>query len=139
MFPVSLCSIHWCPWAQLCQSKSKVWLGFHNLGKFHISILAKQRLRLLSNLGSLVACMLNTKYYPYTDFIRIELRSHPSYTWHSIWNSRGLLDLDLRWKVGNGRSILVRNDFWLPRPSKISNKIVLEVISTLLVIWWFPI
>ncbi|GMJ04389.1 hypothetical protein HRI_004108100 [Hibiscus trionum] len=45
------------------------------------------------------------------------LGSQPSLIWRSIWSARGLIEKGIRWKVGNGRSISILNDCWLPNPS----------------------
>ncbi|GMI99219.1 hypothetical protein HRI_003591200 [Hibiscus trionum] len=106
--------IHWCTWSEL--SKLKEWggLGFRDLSKFNVALLAKQGWRLLLNPSSLVGRLLRAKYYPSTSFLKARLGHNPSLTWRSIWSARGLLELGLRWKVGNGGSISVWNDFWLP-------------------------
>ncbi|MBA0730526.1 hypothetical protein Golax_025872 [Gossypium laxum] len=44
------------------------------------------------------------------------LGSYPSYTWRSLWITRGLLEKGLGWRVGTGTSISIWNDCWLPGP-----------------------
>jgi hypothetical protein len=46
-----------------------------------------------------------------------ELGRRPSYTWRSIWNSRKLLNEGLFWRVGDGQSISIWGDKWLPKPT----------------------
>ncbi|KAK5835012.1 hypothetical protein PVK06_010694 [Gossypium arboreum] len=77
--------IHWCPWSQLCELKDDGGLGYRNLTKFNLALLAK------SDLGNL-----------------------PSYTWKSIWAVKGLLLTGLRWRVGNGHNISIEEDVWVP-------------------------
>lgn len=107
-------SMHWCSWAQLCASKGTGVMGFQNWGKFNIAMLAKQRWRLLTNPNSLVALILKAKYYSSKDFLRAEMGVNSTYTWWSIWSAQRILEVGLRWKVGDGRSISILNDCWLP-------------------------
>lgn len=40
--------------------------------------------------------------------------TRPSFAWRSIWNARQLLQAGLVWRVGNGHSIHIWGDRWLP-------------------------
>ncbi|KAL4335266.1 hypothetical protein GQ457_07G037440 [Hibiscus cannabinus] len=106
--------IHYCTWSELCNLKDSGGLGFRDLAKFNVALLAKQGWRLLHNPSSLVARLLRAKYYSASTFLQARLGSNPSLTWRSIWSARGLLELGLRWQVGAGFSISIWNDFWLP-------------------------
>ncbi|KAL0433046.1 UNVERIFIED_CONTAM: protein NO VEIN [Sesamum latifolium] len=48
---------------------------------------------------------------------KARLGSKPSFTWRSLLGTRELLVAGLRWKVGDGSSIPIRGQPWLPRPS----------------------
>ncbi|GMI81993.1 hypothetical protein HRI_001868600 [Hibiscus trionum] len=109
--------IHWCLWSDLCHLKENGGLGFRDMAKFNIALLAKQEWRLVSNPSSLVARLLRAKYFPTSDFLHASLGSTPSLTWKSIWSARGLLEKGLRYKVGSGGSISIWNDFLLPGSS----------------------
>ena len=43
------------------------------------------------------------------------LGNKSSYVWQSIWNARPLLIEGMAWRVGDGRSISIWGDQWLPR------------------------
>ena len=45
--------------------------------------------------------------------MKASLENNPSFTWRSIWSSRVLLEGGCRWKIGDGRNILVWGDSWL--------------------------
>ncbi|PIM98337.1 hypothetical protein CDL12_29184 [Handroanthus impetiginosus] len=51
---------------------------------------------------------------PDCGFFQARLGSHPTATWRGILAAKHLLQLGVRWRVGNGRSINVRTDPWLP-------------------------
>jgi hypothetical protein len=44
------------------------------------------------------------------------LGNSPSFGWRSIWHARDLLSQGLLWRVGNGQSIKIWGDRWLPSP-----------------------
>ncbi|GMI94987.1 hypothetical protein like AT4G29090 [Hibiscus trionum] len=98
-------------------------MGFRDLAKFNIALLAKQWWRLITKPGSLAARLIRAKYYPTSSFLNANLGSSPSLIWRSIWSSRKLLELGMGWRIGNGQSVLIWNDFWLPSfpPERISS------------------
>jgi hypothetical protein len=111
--------------------------------------LAKQGWRLIHHQDSLVATIMKEKYYPRTDFLEAKLSARPSFAWRSILNSRLLLQQGLIWRVGNGSSIRIWHDNWLPGPvpQKIKSSIrilhseakVCELIDTATNWWNFPL
>ncbi|KAL4302002.1 hypothetical protein GQ457_10G000840 [Hibiscus cannabinus] len=106
--------IHWCTWLRMCLPKRLGGMGFKDLSKFNVALLAKQGWRILTNPTCLLARVLKARYYPISNFMHATLGSSPSYTWRSIYSARGLLETGLGWKVGTGLDISVWNDAWLP-------------------------
>ena len=43
--------------------------------------------------------------------------NNPSFTWRSIMFAQPLVKNGLRWRLGNGESIQIWGDKWLPKPS----------------------
>ncbi|KAA3479888.1 reverse transcriptase [Gossypium australe] len=80
--------IHWCAWKDLCLLKENGGLGFRNLAKFNVALLAKQRWHLINYPNSLLA--------------------HKS-----VWAARGLLEKGVCWRVGRGDKISVWDDLWI--------------------------
>ncbi|KAH1129314.1 hypothetical protein J1N35_000692 [Gossypium stocksii] len=108
--------IHWCRWSDLCIPKSKGGLGFRELSKFNLDLLAKQGWKLIMNPNCLFARVMKAKYYPKGDFMSSGLESYPSFTWRSVWGARQLLMEGMGWRIGNVESVNIWNDKWLPRP-----------------------
>ncbi|GMI84947.1 hypothetical protein HRI_002164000 [Hibiscus trionum] len=106
--------IHWTSWNQLAYSKQEGGMGFRDLGQFNVALLAKQCWKLIKHPDSLLARVLKARYYPSTDFLHANLCSNPSYTWRSLWSARGLLETGLTWRIGNGESVNIWNDSWIP-------------------------
>jgi hypothetical protein len=109
--------VAWMSWAKLGRTKDKGGLGYRDLECFNMALLAKQGWRLIQNPQSLVARIIKDKYHPGCSFLESELGNRPSFAWRSIWNSKTLLQKGLIWRVGDGNSIKVWQDPWLPVPS----------------------
>ncbi|XP_041023932.1 uncharacterized mitochondrial protein AtMg00310-like [Juglans microcarpa x Juglans regia] len=109
--------INWISWNQMGKSKIGGGLGFRDFENFNIALLAKQGLRLLQNPNSLAAQVLQLKYFPYSDFFNAKLGSSPSFLWRSLLVVRPLLQEGAIWRIGNGNSVRIWTDKWLPTPS----------------------
>ncbi|KAL3825323.1 hypothetical protein ACJIZ3_021352 [Penstemon smallii] len=109
--------IHWARWSDMCQSKQFGGLGFRDLEAFNMALLAKQVWRLLESPDSLLGKIFKARYYPQSDVFGSRLGSNPSYTWRSIWGAKEIIEKGSRWRVGNGNSINIWGDRWLPRES----------------------
>ncbi|KAL0406176.1 UNVERIFIED_CONTAM: putative mitochondrial protein [Sesamum latifolium] len=107
--------IHWVAWAKLCTSKEEGGLGFRRLKEFNLALLAKQAWRVDLGPHSVLNAVLKHKYFPNSSFFDSRLGSSPSYTWKSLWGTRDVLAARMRWRVGDGSSILIIGHPWIPR------------------------
>lgn len=64
----------------------------------------------------LLAKVLKARYFRHSDFLHCQLASKPSYVWKSIRWGREVIKAGSRWKIGDGKSIRIDTDNWLPRP-----------------------
>ncbi|KAA3473171.1 reverse transcriptase [Gossypium australe] len=64
--------------------KRKEGLGFKDLNKFNMALLAKYGWKLLTQPNFLFARVIKAKYFPRGDFMSACLEFYPSYTWKSI-------------------------------------------------------
>jgi hypothetical protein len=76
--------MHWFAWWKMCVLKKKGGMGFRDLQRFNLAMLAKQCWRLLCEPESLCAQVLRAKYFRSEDLLNAELKGS-SYTWQSIW------------------------------------------------------
>ncbi|GKV08912.1 hypothetical protein SLEP1_g20481 [Rubroshorea leprosula] len=106
--------IHWLEWKKLATSKRDGSLGFRSLHEFNLAMLCKQSWRLLVNPDSLVGRLMKAKYFPRSDLFHAELKPACSQTWRSIWCSITLLRQGCRKLIGDGRTIEIWGDPWLP-------------------------
>jgi hypothetical protein len=109
--------VAWIGWDKLGMTKARGGFGYRNLEKFNQALLAKHGWQLVQNPNSLVASVLKAKYFPNGTFMESNMGNNPSFAWRSIWNAKKLLQARLLWRIGNGQTIRIWGDRWLPTPS----------------------
>ncbi|XP_059436328.1 uncharacterized protein LOC132169286 [Corylus avellana] len=109
--------VAWMGWERMGKSKARGGLGFRDLESFNEALLAKQGWRLVHDPTSFVAQILQAKYCKNKTFLESNLGNMPSFAWRSIWGAKKLLEAGLIWRVGNGHSINIWGDRWLPTPT----------------------
>ncbi|XP_024155779.1 uncharacterized protein LOC112163738 [Rosa chinensis] len=128
--------IHWRSWERMCVPKEAGGLGFKHLHAHNLAMLAKQGWRLLSNLDSLVARVFKAVYHPWGSFLDADMGDRPSYSWRSIMEARPVLQAGLFWRIGNGTSMKIWENAWIPNVPSHSlekpNDTVFEVVSDLI-------
>ncbi|KAK9673871.1 hypothetical protein RND81_12G195100 [Saponaria officinalis] len=106
--------IHWVAWKKLCAPKDCGGLGYRDYQQFNMALLGKQAWRLCIGVDSLAARVLKGKYYPTSSFFDATLGHNPSYTWRSILEGRSTLLKGVRRRVGDGASIKIWSEPWIP-------------------------
>jgi hypothetical protein len=96
------------------RAKSAGGLGFRDLLMFNKALLAKQCWRLVQFPHSLSSRILKAKYFPNSSFLASELGKRPSFIWRSFLAAKDLLSSGITWRVGDGKSINIWGDNWLP-------------------------
>ncbi len=104
----------WVGWKSVCLSKSKEGMGFRSLYSFNVAMLAKQGWRLSQNQNFMAYRVNKSKYFPTGNLLQATVGHNPSYAWRSIWNAWEVIIQGSRWRVGNGISINIWDDQWLP-------------------------
>ncbi|CAL1361249.1 unnamed protein product [Linum trigynum] len=109
--------IHWLEWDDLCDDKAEGGMGFRDLRSFNYAMLGKQIWNVLTRPQSLMARVLKARYFPKTDILQAKLGYQPSYIWKSIMGAKEKIEEGFRWRVGNGESIQIWKDEWIPGKS----------------------
>jgi hypothetical protein len=104
-------------WSKMGMAKDRGGLGFRDLVNSNTALLAKQCWRLLKSPESLTAKIIKAKYYPNSSILEAQLGSKPSFAWRSIHSARNLFEQGLIWRIGNGQSVHIWGDKWIPIPS----------------------
>lgn len=106
--------IRWKAWNHLCVPKNWGGLGFRSMREFNLALLSKQAWRILQNPSSLVTRILKAKYFPNCGFLEAKKGSNPSFIWSSILETQNILKRSCRWRVGDGNTLKIWEDSWLP-------------------------
>ena len=80
-------------------------------------MLAKQGWQLQIGNDSLLYKVFKAKYFLRCEFVDANLGKNPSFAWRSILAAQAIIQNGKRWQVGNGHSIMIWKDKWVPSPS----------------------
>ena len=106
--------MHWRSWEWLTTPKSMGGMGFRDMELFNQAMLGKQCWRILTCPDSLCARVLKGRYFPSTNFWNAPMPRNSSYTWRSLMYGKSLLERGILWRVGDGKTIRLTKDCWLP-------------------------
>ena len=104
-------------------------MGFKDLSRFNDTLLTKQTWRLLHGKNSLFYRVFKAKFFPHCTIMEAANPSSASYAWKSIIKGREVIQRGAVWRIGDGRSVSIWGDRWLP--VKHSPKIVSPCTGTL--------
>ncbi|XP_075659108.1 putative mitochondrial protein AtMg00310 [Castanea sativa] len=106
----------WVAWKKLCYSKDEEGMGFRDLRAFKLALLAKQGWRIQQNPQSLVHRVFKAKYFAGCSFREAQVGRKPFYAWRSIMAAKEVVIRGSRWIIGNGESVNIWKDRWIPTP-----------------------
>ena len=106
----------------MCCPKNEGGLGFHDLSIFNDSLLAKQVWWLQTCENSLFYKVFKAKFFPNCSIREYASFNKGSYAWKSILQSRHVIDVGMVWRIGDGCSVQIREDKWIP--SLLATKII---------------
>ncbi|XP_042944602.1 uncharacterized protein LOC122278481 [Carya illinoinensis] len=109
--------IHWKGWDKMGENKKNGGMGFRDIDVFNRAMLAKQGWMLQTNVESLAARIFKEKYFSKSQFIDAKIGYKPSFIWRSLLHAQDLVKAGMVWRVGNGKSISIWNNKWLPNGS----------------------
>uniref|UniRef100_A0A803PQ00 Uncharacterized protein n=1 Tax=Cannabis sativa TaxID=3483 RepID=A0A803PQ00_CANSA len=110
--------IHWMSWDKLSKHKSVGGMGFRSLRDHNLSLLGKQGWRFMTQPHSLVSRVFKARYFKNVSFLSAKLGNNPSYVWRSIWEAQAIVKQGVRWHIGDGSTIDVLGEPWLPNDAE---------------------
>ncbi|CAL8990363.1 unnamed protein product [Prunus brigantina] len=109
--------IHWVGWHHLSMMKEAWGMGFRDLRCFNLAMLAKIGWRIIQYPDSLLATTYRDKYFRSSDFMSAGGGHGTSWGWKGILQGRKILEVGMRWRIGNEHQVRTCRDKWVPSPS----------------------
>ncbi|XP_057723427.1 uncharacterized protein LOC130939336 [Arachis stenosperma] len=106
----------WISWNTMTRPKKEGGLGFKDLKAQNLALLGKHFWRILTQPNSLVTKILKGKYHKYTDALKAEIGSSPSWGWRSLLERRSVVEKGITWRIGSASQLHIYEDHWLPPP-----------------------
>jgi len=108
--------VHWLKWEKLCAAKEVGSLGFKEIKKSNMALLAKQVWRMLENPNSLCYKVFKAYFFPDCSILDAKESASGSYAWKSILSAREVIEQGMVWRIGDGRFVCIKEDKWLLGP-----------------------
>lgn len=109
-------SIHWLSWEKLSMVKGRGGMGFMDIHWFNLALLAKLIWRIITKPNHLMSQVLKSKYFPNSSIFNAQIGANSSWLWKSLTSALPVIDKGSRTNVGDGKSIDIWSDHWLPDP-----------------------
>ncbi|CAL1374304.1 unnamed protein product [Linum trigynum] len=106
--------VHWIRREELVCPKMEGGMGFRDMKGFNLALLAKQLWNLYQRPESLIARILRAKYHKRSSILEANVGHNPSFVWRSLFTAQEFLHRGLRWRIGNGDSVRIWGDKWIP-------------------------
>lgn len=94
-------------------------LGFHEIQKFNDALLTKQLWRLITQPNLLMSRVLKAKYFPSGGLLKASANSNSSWPWKCWMRAKYVLEMGLKYYVGDGKSIRIWEVPWLDNVPRI--------------------
>ena len=89
-------------------------MGFKEIEKFNDALLAKQVWRMLKNPESLCHRVFKAHFFPDCSILEANSSTNGSYAWKSILSARDVVRKGMVWRIGDGKTVSLKEDKWLP-------------------------
>lgn len=110
--------VHQVSWERLCEAKDFNGLGFKEIERFNDAFLTKQFWWMIHNPESLCYRVFKARFFPNRSIVEAKDSITGSYVQKSILSTRDVIWKGMVWRIGNGQSVRIKDDKWLPmKPS----------------------
>lgn len=101
-------------WEDVCQPKDRAGLSLRKLQDQNTSFIMKLGYKLVTDLKSLRVQILQAKYGVAKGLLDSLSRNRCSFLWRALTKVQLLIRENLRWSVGDGKSVRCWHDPWVP-------------------------
>ncbi|CAL2260163.1 unnamed protein product [Prunus armeniaca] len=108
--------IHWVGWQRLFMMKEARGIGFRDLMCFNLAMLGKIGWWIIKHPESLLVTTFRDKYFRSSDFMSVAGSRGTSGGWKGILQGRKILEVGMRWRIGNKHQVRICLDNWVPKP-----------------------
>jgi len=84
---------------------------------------------MINNLDSLCFRVFKARFFPNCSILKAKDSVVGSYAWKHILSARDVIQKGMVWRIGNGQSVRIKEDKWLPM--KVSSSIISPLPSFL--------
>lgn len=130
--------MHLVKWENLCRPKSWGGLGLRSARHINKVFMLKAGWQLISRKEDLWVQVVRSKYRCGNEIVpRMQVNKPGSNLWRGLCNVWEETQNDLVWRAGNGKSINVWSDIWLPTVGKIGDIVnrPLSMVEANLRVW----
>ncbi|XP_075655083.1 uncharacterized protein LOC142625282 [Castanea sativa] len=106
--------VHWVKWERLCQAKDCGGMGFKQIEKFNEALLAKQVWCMMKNPKSLCHRVFKARFFPNCSILEATPSANGLYAWKSILSAQDVVRKGMVWQIGDGKTVCLKEDKWLP-------------------------
>jgi len=107
--------VQWVPWERMIMPKGFGGMGFRDLRLVNQALLARQAWWLIFYPESLCVRVLKAKYFPQGNLLDTVPAGDASPSWRGIEHGLALLKQGAIYRVGDGKTICIWHDNWIPR------------------------
>ena len=90
-------------------------MGFKEIEKFNDVLLSKHVWCMINNPDSLCYRVFKARFFSEGSILDAKESSIESYAWNSILGARDVIRKGMVWRIGNGQSVRLKEDRWLPK------------------------
>lgn len=94
-------------------------LGFHNSRDFNLAMLVTESYRFIKSPEALVSKVYRARYFPKNSFLHANIGNNPSIIWRSVIEAHEIIRKGVRWRIGDGKDVMVWGELWLPYSSNL--------------------
>lgn len=105
--------MHLVRWEEVCKPREFGGLGLRQARDFNDALLAKLAWQMHTMPDKLWVKAMRSKYVKQGDFATAQVPVNASWEWKSIVRGREIIEANVGWRVGNGRSINFWTDRWI--------------------------